>query len=202
MDNIELNLAIYSDNIKSLALIFYDSSEIRKKRLQDLTDKIETSEWTEEEFQKFGLYDMHFDWLLIQSLFISAFSFFENFMKSIAKMIEKQTDTKIKLEDIRGDGNLDTYRKYIFLVGQIKDANGNRKEWQTIKEFKTIRNALVHDNGLITKKISKINEHNLYFGPSKKHIRIRNISFLEDFVKTSIDYMGAIATDTRQKIKT
>ena len=199
MDNIELNLAIYSDNISSLVLIFNDSTETRERRLLDLTTKIKIASITDKDFQRFALYDIHFDWLLIQALFISGFSHFESYMRSIAQIVEKQKGDRIKLSDIKGDGNLDTYRKYIYLIGQIHAANGNIKEWHIIKEFKTIRNALVHENGCITKKLSKIDEHNLYFGPSKKHIRISNIKFLEDFAKTSIEYMSAIASEVRQR---
>jgi hypothetical protein len=200
MDNIELDLAIYSDNLTSLLLIFNDSAEIRKQRLDDLMNKIESTDWTDDEFHKFTLYDIHFDWLLIQALFISGFSYFESFMRCIAQIVEKHNGGRIKIADIKGDGNLDTYRKFLCLIGQIQNANGNKKEWQIIKEFKTIRNAIVHDNGLITKNLSKINQHNLYFGPGKRHIRISNIKFLEDFVTTSIEYMSLIASETRSKV--
>ena len=199
MDNIELNLAIYSSNISSTVSIFKDSAEVREKRVEELMKKLEIESWSEEEFRKFSHYDMHFDWLLIQALFISGFSYFENFMRNIAEIIEKDKGDKIKLNDIKGDGYLDTYRKYINLIGDIQKANSDRKEWQVILEFKTIRNAITHDNGIITKKLFKIKEHDLYFGPGEKYIRIKNIKFLEDFVTTSTKYMESIAQEIGQK---
>jgi hypothetical protein len=201
MDDIDLNLVIYSSNISSLVSIFYDSAEIREKRLQELRNRIGKTKWSDAEFQQFNHYDNHFDWLLMQSLFISGFSHFENFLRSVAIMVEKQKGELIKLSDIKGDGNLDTYRKYIYLIGHIQNANNKRKEWQTILEFKTIRNAIIHENGIISKKLSKIKEHQLYFGPSENYIRIKNIKFLEDFSTSTLNYMRSIASELRETLK-
>lgn len=199
MDNIKLSLDIYTSNINSIVSIFNDSDEIRKKRAKEFERKLYMENSTSEDFEQFNHYIFHFDWLLMQSLFISGFSYFENYMKSIAEIIEKLRGDRIKLNDIKGDGYLDTYRKYIYLIGDIQQANSDRKEWQVILEFKTIRNSIIHEDGIIAKKLSKIKEHNLYFGPSQKLIRIRNIKFLEDFVTTSTKYMESIALEIRQK---
>jgi len=113
--------------------------------------EIKAPGWSDKDFEEYTHYRYHFEWLLIESLFISAFSHFENFMRAISEYIEREANTKIKLKDIRGNGDLDIYRKYLFLVGNIKAANSSQKEWQTILEFKSIRNAVIHESGRIEK---------------------------------------------------
>lgn len=200
MNHIELSLSIYKSNINSLITIYNDSKEISLKRAQEVQRKSFSEPLTDDLFKQLAFYLSHFDWLLLQSLFISGFTYYENYMKGIAEKIQEIKGDKIKLNDIKGDGYLDTYRKYIFLIGDIQKANSGRMEWQTILEYKTIRNAIIHEDGAIIKKLNKIKAVNIYFGQGEKHIRIRNIQFLEDFVKTSIEYMESIALEATRKI--
>ena len=192
LKNIEGNLNIFSSNIKSLISIFKDSDVIREKRANELENILESKSWSESEFNRYSHYTFHFDWLLLQSLFASGFTYFESYLMGVAKAIELMSNSRITLNDIKGNGYLDTYRKYIHLIGSIDAANSDRKEWQTILEFKFIRNAIIHKQGLIDKTNSKIEEYDLYYGPSKKLIRIKTVGFLEDFADHSIDYMNAI----------
>lgn len=199
MKNVDLNLTVFSSNLNSLISIYNDSEQIRQKREEDLELRLKVKTWSKEEFEEYSHYKFHFDWLLIQSLFISGFSHFENYLRNVAEAIERNENVKIKIQDFQGNGQLDIYRKYIYLIGEIQSANSDRREWQTILEFKLIRNAITHKSGFITKKLNKINEHNLYYGFSEKLIRIKNIKFLEDFVNVSIDYMKSIADEFGNK---
>lgn len=114
----DVTFSIFSSNILSVLSIYQDSEEIRLKNKNELLEKLKKdASWTESEFEQFSHYEYHFEWLLIHSLFISAYSYFENFMFSIAKQIEKKTKSEIKLDDIRGKGDLDCYRKYINKIG-------------------------------------------------------------------------------------
>ncbi len=199
MDNLDVTLSVFTSNIKSIVAIYNDSAEIRLRKTQEFEDKLNLENWTEEEFEEYSHYKFHFDWLLMQSLFLSGFSYFEVFMKSIAVTIEKIKGDSIKINAIRGDGILDTYRKYINLIGEIKAANRSNNNWRDLNEFKQIRNSITHNYGRINKNLNKVNEHNIYFGPSKKNIRIKNIGFLEDFVNTSINYMNSIVKEVKEK---
>jgi len=101
MNNFELSLSVFSSNIKSIISIYDDSQEIRDKREKDLEDKLNETTWTEKEFQEFSHYHFHFNWLLIHALFITGFSYFENFMQSIAKGVEKEKGQRIKINDLK-----------------------------------------------------------------------------------------------------
>ncbi|MGQ1787180.1 hypothetical protein [Saccharicrinis sp. GN24d3] len=196
----DLNLSIYSSNISSIVSIFEDTKVIREKKANELLKKLEEqSEWTEEEFQEYSHYQYHFDWLLMHSLFLSGFSYFENYMRATAKEIENKVGGKIKIKDIKGNGYLDTFRKYIHLIGEISSANDNSENWKSILSFKDVRNSITHQSGQIKKESTKIVEHDIFFGPSKKLIRIRNIDFIKDFVRVSIDLMTAIANEKNKK---
>ena len=196
----DLNLSVFSSNISSVLSIYEDSEKTRLNNRNELPKKLEKdTNWSDSEFEKFSHYEYHFEWLLIHSLFISAFSYFETFMLSQAKQIEKKTNSKIRLKDIKGKGDLDCYRKYINLIGEIEFVSNSSKEWQEISEFKTIRNSIIHKYGVIDKKVNLIKKYDLYYGESEKMIRIKNIEFLKDFCKSSIDYMTELVTELKQK---
>lgn len=200
MKNYELSLSVFTSNIKSIISIYTDSEEVRKRKEREFEDKLKEATWTKDEFEEFSHYHFHFNWLLIQALFISGFSYFESFMKSTAKNVEKVKGQRIKLKDLKGEGYLDTYRKYIHLVGEIEFANSTNKEWKDISDFRKIRNSIAHEYGEVRKTVDKINEHDIYFGPGKRHIRIKNVEFLEDFVETSTNYMNLLISELKEKI--
>jgi hypothetical protein len=117
----------------------------------------------------------------------------------MAKRVEKKTISKIKLNDIKGNGILDCYRKYINLIGEIEIANNNNNLWKTLTEFKTVRNSITHHYGRIDKKLDIFKRYDLYFGPSETQIRLRNVNFLKDFCEISINYMTMISDEMNEK---
>lgn len=116
-------------------------------------------------------------------------------MKSIARQVEKEKNHNVKIKDLKGDGLIDVYRKYLFLIGEYKIASSDRKEWKNINDFKKLRNAIIHDYGIMNTKLEIIEKHKLTIGPSKKMIRIRNVDFLDDFILTATNYMEKIASE-------
>lgn len=182
-------------NIISLKNIYTDSISVQKTKINEYLEILKHSSWSTEEFEEYSNYENHFEWLLIQALFVSGFSYFENFMKSVSAKVEVEKNHNIKLKDIKGDGIIDVYRKYIYLIGQYNFASSDRREWKEINDFKKIRNAIIHDYGKISKTIELIEKHNLYFGPTKKAIRIRNVAFLDDFIFTATNYMEKLTSE-------
>ncbi len=195
----DLTLSVYSSNILSILSIYKDSENMRIEKSKELEAKFKKTEnLSKQDFENYSHYRTHFEWLLIHSLFVTGFSYFENFMRSYAKQIEQNTDSKIRLNDIKGNGSLDCYRKYINLIGEIEFAKSDLKIWKKILEFKTIRNSIIHHYGTIDKKLDLIEKHNLYYGPSKKMIRIKNVDFLKDFCESSIEYMTEISNEVNK----
>jgi hypothetical protein len=195
MNGINLTLSIYSSNLKSLKSIYLDSISVQKIKIDEYLKIRQNSSWSEEEFDDYSHYENHFEWLLLQALFVSGFSYFENFMKSIARQVEKEKNHNVKIKDLKGDGLIDVYRKYLFLIGEYKIASSDRKEWKNINDFKKLRNAIIHDYGIMNTKLEIIEKHKLAIGPSKKMIRIRNVDFLDDFILTATNYMEKIASE-------
>jgi hypothetical protein len=199
LTNFELSRVVYSSNIQSIVSIYNDSDQIRKLKTLEFEERLKIKTWTNEEFEEYSHYKFHFDWLLMQSLFVSGFSYFENFMRSIAIQVEKAKGGRIKLTDIRGQGYLDTYRKYIHLIGEIDAAKSDQMEWQSLLEFKEVRNSITHESGRVKRKIGKVAEHDIYYGPSETMIRIKKIGFLQDFVNISTNYMKIIGDEIQTK---
>ena len=194
-----VNLRVFSNNIFSLLSIYKDSTESGTRKRSELLEKLEKDNLADDEFKKVTHYFLHFDWLLIHSFFISAFSYFENFMLLTATQVEERVESKVKLNDIRGKGDLDCYRKFINIIGDIEMASPNSKIWQEISEFKSIRNCIIHEYGRVKKEVSLIKKYKLYYGPGKKMIRINDIKFLEDFCHTSVDYMTELIDEINKK---
>jgi hypothetical protein len=195
----DLTLSVYTSNIESLLSIFEDSEKVRIEKRKKLEAEFEKNEgWSKSDFENYTHYRSHFEWLLMHSLYVTGFSYFENYLRSISKQIEQKSNSKVKLNDISGNGSLDRYRKFIFLVGEIEFANSNSKIWHKMLEFKTIRNSIIHHYGQIDKHIELVEKHNLFFGPSKKMIRIKNIDFLRDFCETSVEYMTGISEEIKK----
>ena len=135
---------------------------------------------------------MNIDWIFLNSIFISLFSNFENHISKLAKIVEDRIKSDIKINDIKGNGHIDQYRKYMHLFGEIKSAKRN-KTWAEIDIFKLVRNKLAHEGGYLnTNPNSKLEdqygfqfliENKVLLAGTLGHIRIRETFFLEKFVK-------------------
>ena len=161
-ETVSLSHSIFKSNIDAIISIYYDSEEIRTQRIKKIEADI--NKWNEENigpefseiadlsndtFEDYNHYHNHFDYLLMNALFISAFSLFENHLKRLTQIAEQKLESNIKLCDIRGKGDVDTMRKYLLLIHEIKSASSDLHEWNEILEFKAIRNAIVHSGSIL-----------------------------------------------------
>ena len=206
---------IFKSNITSLVSIYKDGEESRTSRLKEILSEFQ--KWSESnvgkeveevtmlpegKMEEYNLYEYHFDYLLLNSLFISAFSLFEIHLKRLAKLAEQDSDSKVKLSDIKGNGEIDTIRKYLCIIHNITAADNNTNEWKEILEFKAIRNAIVHHGSVLNYEkrknpdkiigIKKIKEHNIWFSSESTYFRLKRVSFLEDFQNLTITYSDNI----------
>jgi hypothetical protein len=62
------------------------------------------------------------DWIFLNSIFLALFTNFENLIFKLAKIVENQNSGIIEIEDIKGQGYVDQYRKFMHLVGKIDSA--------------------------------------------------------------------------------
>ncbi|MCD4792977.1 MAG: hypothetical protein K8R54_07080 [Bacteroidales bacterium] len=140
--------------------------------------------------KKEDLFDL--DWLMLNSFYISLSSYFESFLKEIAEKTQSYLNSKINVKDINGHSDIDKFRKYLFLVGNLKSADSNNDFWGNIRKFKDIRNRLVHHNGSIIEDKSKpINQQNKYsfliennveVCENTGQIRIKNLELINKYI--------------------
>jgi len=187
--NLTLSNKIYKANINSLIKSSFDSlNEIKRQNeefINDLLDNESGENWLETSSHLENI-----DWILLNSIYISSFAFFEHHLYSLASIVEDKTSTQIAINDLSGKGII-KYTKYLFLVGNLKNANHSSKDWQAIIQFQKVRNIIVHNGGMmISDKTKKLENHEC-FGFLNKHkvvmagtfglIRIKDLKFIEGF---------------------
>ena len=133
---------------------------------------------------------MNIDWIFLNSIYLALFTNFENLISKLASIVEDRIQSEIQIKDIKGNGYIDQYRKYMEMIGKINSAKRNQ-DWEQIDIFKLARNKITHEGGhLIKKPKSKLENHPAFryridnkvlLAGSLGHIRIRETFFLEKF---------------------
>lgn len=91
-----------------------------------------------------------FDRILIDSLAIQLFSMLEVELKYFCDQWASFSNKECKLKDQAGEHIID--RAKIYLKQQVKISETfSKKEWEFIQEYRLVRNALVHNKGVISK---------------------------------------------------
>ncbi len=126
-----------------------------KKEVDDLENYHEerTKNYTEEEKEEY--YEFYCDdyWLLNEvfpnfqrkSELISIYTLLENHLNVLCSVYEKHSNHSIKVKDLKGNGIIDTARKYLIKVIGINFPLNN--EWSEVKTIQRIRNLFVHNDG-------------------------------------------------------
>lgn len=161
----ELAYKIYIKNIDALSQIYRDLDGIKAKRLDELENEVREwsdsnagkstsemthlrTEWSEDHVH----YSHHIDWITLNSFYISAFTMFEHTFSRIIELAVKKSNARVRPKDIKGNGQLDSLRKYLWLIFNIDSANSDLRDWAELMEFWAVRNALVHSGGLLNKE--------------------------------------------------
>ena len=97
MSYIDASLEVFTNNITSLVSMYKESEHERNRSSKDLKEKIK--EWSEMDQKRLSHYVFHFESVLVQSLFISGFSYFEHFMKDAAETLEEKSNSEIKFRN-------------------------------------------------------------------------------------------------------
>ena len=102
---------------------------------------------------------INFSQLGLTSAIILAHSELEANLKNICNSIGQAKNKKIRLNDIRGNGNIDQCKNYLEKVFDL-DFSNQMKEWEEIFAFNRLRNIIVHQNGVITTNANqKLEQH-------------------------------------------
>lgn len=187
----DLNLveSIYNSNNEILIRLSKNNLDQNKTAFEELIqNSINGTKTSEGDLSEL----MNINWIFLNSIFISLFTNFENLISKLAVIVENRISSDIEINDIKGNGYIDQYRKFMHLVGKIKTAEKN-EIWDEIEIFKLVRNKLTHEGGYLNPnpkfKLEDRNEFKflidnkvLLAGP-RGHIRIREPHFLEKFTR-------------------
>lgn len=174
--------------------------KINKKYIADINSPLTLEEQKiHEDFIDYGL---HFNYITLHSLFITAYSFFENHLYEVSKKVEAYSLSKMKIEDMRKyKSKVDKPRKYLSCVCKLETAKSDNNQWQEIIKFQKVRNLIVHNGNKFDDTDAKKKElilflkpYNVYM-PREYSFHIKNSKFLNDFVKITTKYSDDIVTE-------
>lgn len=223
---LELIHRIFSKNVSDLVKIHADLDIAKTTRLSELEHELKkwstenagkkTEEMTplREDWVDDHMYSSHhIDWITLNSFYISAFTMFENALASITEVASEKAQSKVNPKDIKGNGEVDSLRKYLWLIFDINSANSDFQEWAELMEYRAVRNALVHSGGLLNKEkktdLSKvkgfriIKKHDIWYRGESINIRILDSKPIEGFGHLSSSYLNNIVNElsSHDKIK-
>ncbi len=128
--------------------------------------------------------ELSFTYLLLHSIFTSAYSSFELQLRNIAEMAE----TNIRTKGIIGSERnlINRYRSFLHNIHKIQSANNNSSSWKKIKNYQEMRNAIIHNgNRLKSDAYNRLKDflklYNIHVNPKNYEFTINDINFLKDF---------------------
>ena len=205
---------IFKANLESLSSFAKESVESIAKKNEAFIKEIEERDFKQHPFPDnyFSLKSAdlaNIDWLLLNSIFIACYSYFEHHLFSLASIVEDRIPDKIKIKDINGRG-IHQYRKYLHLIGKLTSAEKN-SDWQDVDLFQNVRNKLAHNGGLIITDPSKaknlekeevfkfLSRFDVIMAGALGRIRIRNTVFIESFNKLASELSDKLVNEIRDK---
>lgn len=223
---LELIHKIFANNVNDLVKIHGDLEVAKSKRASELDLELEEwsientgkktdemnplrSEWVEDHMYN----SHHIDWITLNSFYISSFTMFENALASIIEIAVEKAQPKVRPNDIRGNGEIDSLRKYLWLIFDIKSANSDLCEWSELMECRAVRNALVHSGGLLNKdqkpNLEKVKgfqivkKHDIWYRGKSINIRILDSRPIKGFGELSSSFLKNIVSElsVHDKIK-
>ncbi|MGJ8762275.1 MAG: hypothetical protein ACSHXA_17165 [Polaribacter sp.] len=160
--NFELELFLASDSVKNLI-------QYQEDKLNEITEKLTKKNGNElnelnnpnvilDERLNTTLYIYH-----RYSSLVGVFSLLESYLKTICEELIKQRKTKKKIKNFysKKEGYLQNYWDFLNAVYKLKD-DKLLENFKSIKKKKTLRNIIVHNNG-IAKKNQISNIQNMEF---------------------------------------
>lgn len=202
-----INNKVFYENIKSLIKLSENSLHLIEKQNLEFISKLIKGEASESWMDE-SAHIANSDWIMLNSIFISMFSHLEFRLFRFCKIIEKESDSKIKIEHLSGSGIAKFYN-YLNLVANVKTANKNATYFNELKKFQKIRNLIVHNGGILltdnNKDINKedsykfLKQHKVSVVGNMGIIRITNITFLEYFANLIFEVISELTEEINVK---
>jgi hypothetical protein len=201
--DLRLTNKIFKANLTSLINVSEDSIREQKRQYEVLMDRLANGTEDKDWFDK-GSHYANVEWILLNSILLSAFSFFEHRLFKLCRVVEDKSISKIQIGDISGKGII-KFCNYLFLVGEIQNADRGIKEWQEINYFQKVRNLIAHNGGIMISDPSKklenhecfkfLSKHHVIMAGSLGHIRIRDLDFIKTFKDLTANLSDKLTTE-------
>lgn len=221
IENIKLSNTIYILNSKGLIQVLKDSENIRKLKIEDIESKIQQGAQTNipingvedaksEIFDDYNHYKHHADYLLIHSIFIALYSHFENHLKSLCIYLESFNNQRIVKNSNRGNSYIEKAVQSIEGYIDVKFDYEISTIFNLILDFKEIRNSIVHRGSILNKKgelplesvkgYNLLVKHGIWHSSPNLYLRIKQHSFLEEFVSCTVQFSNEIVKKIETKV--
>jgi len=180
---LEIEFRPYLDYIKFMEEFLEEEEKKEHKNFQGALSKLNPDS---SEFLDFSpAKALEFAGMLRNSFFVSLYSFFEN--KLISQCRLRKTDSiLLDFDDIRGLDVIERVKKYFTKVLRTNFPSSTR-EWETIQNYRIIRNCIVHAQGKMYELKEKKDREKLQRFVNKN----RNISL----VRSEEDLIGFFKKD-------
>jgi len=211
-DDLRMNHIRFITQTSFLQEVFTHAEKFRATRYDELL-KIILENTYAEFYEKYGpktqkeFYNMELFYkpMLLKSFFLIAYSNFEVHLRQICERMEKKHlrrrqlkahTRKLKKGRKRNKSFVEIYRDYLKKIHGLKMAQNNA-EWKELDKYRTIRNALVHDNGLIDRRELRkvrttLDHYKVGYNFDDLPIAIRDENFLQNFITLASKYTKAV----------
>lgn len=196
----DVSREVFIENIERLILIYNDSQEVRVKRKENLENKFENNE--DIDFALYRHYNSSFNSLLLQSLFVSAFAYLENYMMVTARLLEKEMSPQRSIDKLKTRGYLNKYRSFLYTNCKINEANSQSVLWTEINDYREIRNCMVHHFGYISEEKKDLKEIAIKYDVFIEHlslIKLKDEQLLKRFSNTTSSWVDRIYVAIKKK---
>lgn len=199
--DLEMIALLYKRNNDALLKLTNKSIENNNKEFKEYLINQKSVDYDMELLAEFS----NIEWIFLNSIFLSLYTNFENTVYKLAKVVENKNLGEIKIDDIKGRGYIDQYRKFMFLIGKINSTKDSDL-WNEIDVHKLVRNKLVHESGFLSqntrieekKEFDYLIKNNVILAGKFGHIRIRDISFLKKFCELSSQLIDNLINDIKK----
>lgn len=200
---------LFKANLNSLVNVSEDSLQAQQEQYKELLEIIKNKEGRTNDWFEESAHYANIDWIFLNSILLSAYSFFEHHLLKLCRIVEKEFQPKIQIEHISGNGVI-KFCSYLFLVGNIQGANRSLKEWQEINHFQKIRNLIAHNGGMMLNDPNKrlethecyqfLSKHKIIMAGGLGHIRIRDLNFIRTFCELLIVLSEKLIAELEEKL--
>ncbi|MBL7839206.1 MAG: hypothetical protein JNJ75_03605 [Cyclobacteriaceae bacterium] len=204
--DIDVELFILNDFLESTSGLLVketkrlktEMKEQKKKHKHDRESIYQIDDYYSEGLAKYG---EAYKAIFFNTTFVAAVSLFEYLLKKVCQ--HYYVEHTLTVEDIKANGNIATYRKYIEKVVKI-DLSSLDDKWRIIEKYNTVRNAIVHDDANINPKNKPnlmgldsytflSNSPHIKFEPNGKgKFNITDAKFIAEFIQLAERYFDGL----------